>query len=255
MLRTMIGMGLVLILVLAFAVHKNTMNSEYYRYETSNSPNSLDLEQIDENLSTWIVTTDSAITWVNVTVINAPVNSEIQVTSTSSLWYYSELLGVDGDEAFNCKEFDSISESCQEAYTHSQIIDEEVENMHGRVSLTLPIEGVGYVQAEDAETAAAEAQALIIEETVLTTWEISLVEDEEVISSEGIEVSMIIVEHEYIGVTEFELDPIQETLYSLATLIGCFGLLIFVPMIAYFAGVWKERLEEEEREEEPAPEY
>ena len=111
-------MGLVLILVLAFAVHKNTMNSEYYRYETSNSPNSLDLEQIDENLSTWIVTTDSAITWINVTVINAPVNSEIQVTSTSSLWYYSELLGVDGDEAFNCKEFDSISESCQIGRAH-----------------------------------------------------------------------------------------------------------------------------------------
>ena len=84
----------------------------------------------------------------------------------------------------------------------------------------------------------------------------SLVNEEgEVISSEGIELSIVIVEHEYISVKEFELDPIQETLYSLATLIGCFGLLIFVPMIAYFAGVWKEKLEEEEREEEPAPEY
>ena len=251
----MIGMGLVLILVLAFAVHKNTMNSEYYRYETSNSANSLDLQQIDENSSTWIVTTNSAITWINVTVTNAPVNSEIQVTSTSALWYYSEMLGVDGDGVFNCKEFDEVAESCQEAYTHTHTIDEEVENMHGRVSLTLPIEGVGYIQAEDQEDAASDAKALISGQTVLTTWEVSLVNEEgEVISSEGIELSIVIVEHEYISVKEFELDPIQETLYSLATLIGCFGLLIFVPMVAYFAGVWKAKLEENEREEEPAPE-
>lgn len=250
----MIGLGVVLILVLAFAVHKNTMNSEYYRYDTSNSANTLSLEQTEENLSTWIVTTNSAITWINITVGNAPIDSEIVVTSSSTVWYYSEFLGFVGNEMFNCKEFDSVSESCSEAYSHKQIIDLEEKVMRGRLSLDLPIEGIGYVNADSPETAEEETRNLISSETVLTTWTISITdENEEVISSEGIDISMIVVEHEFVSVEEFKLDPVQETLYSLATLIGCFGLLILLPMIAYFAGVWKERLEEEKREEEPAP--
>ena len=36
MLRTMVGLGLVLILVLSYAVYTATIDSEYYRYETTN---------------------------------------------------------------------------------------------------------------------------------------------------------------------------------------------------------------------------
>jgi hypothetical protein len=46
---------------------------------------------------------------------------------------------------------------------------------------------------------------------------------------------------------------VQETLYGIATLIGCFGLLIAFPMIAYFASVAKSRIDEENRSDDPAP--
>jgi short subunit fatty acids transporter len=43
------------------------------------------------------------------------------------------------------------------------------------------------------------------------------------------------------------LDPIQESIYSLATLIGCFALLIILPLIAYFAASYKEKKDEKIR--------
>ena len=65
--------------------------------------------------------------------------------------------------------------------------------------------------------------------------------------------NLSLTEHELISITEFEIDPVQETLYGVATLVGCFFLLIAVPMMVYFAGIAKARLDEENRLEAPAP--
>ena len=51
MLRTLIGLGLVLIIILGYAVHSNTVDSEYYMYETSNSEQNMELIQLEENSS------------------------------------------------------------------------------------------------------------------------------------------------------------------------------------------------------------
>lgn len=253
MLRTMIGMGLVLIIVLSYAVYSNTVDSEYYRYETTNEEINYELMQSDENESAWFVSTSSATTWLNISVLNAPSDTVLTVTSTSSLWHSSELLGEGGDAVFNCKEFDEVSESCISAYTHSLELDEGSGILRGRVSLTLPIEGVGYLQAADPESAELAAEALVDDERVLTTWIIEITDEGEMISAAGIEVTLTMAEHELVSVSEFELDPVQETLYGIATLIGCFGLLIAFPMIAYFASVAKSRIDEENRSDDPAP--
>lgn len=253
MLRTMIGMGLVLIIVLSYAVYSNTVDSEYYRYETTNEEIDYELVQSDENDSAWFVSTSSAATWINISVLNAPSDTVLTVTSTSSLWYSSEFLGEEGDEVFNCKEFDEVSESCISSYTHSLDLDEGSGTLRGRISLALPIEGVGYLQAEDPADAEIAAEALVDDERVLTTWIIEIREDGELISQEGIEITFTMAEHELVSISEFKLDPLQETLYGIATLIGCFGLLIAFPMIAYFASVAKSRIDEENRTDDPAP--
>tara|TARA_Y100001970_G_scaffold166768_1_gene204078 strand:- start:92886 stop:93686 length:801 start_codon:yes stop_codon:yes gene_type:complete len=254
MLRTMIGLGLVLIIVLSFAVHKNTMNSEYYRYETTNDGVVLSLEQADVNLSEWYVTTMDAYTWINLTVFNAPVDTSLVLTSSSTIWHHSPLLGEDADGSFNCEEYEEVSESCEGAYSHSMSIENGDLTMRGRISFDLPIEGVGYVQSENSEEAASFIQEMINDSAAITTWTIKIVNDEgEVIDSLGIEVELEVVEHQFVDVEEFKLKPFQETLYSLATLIGCFGLMIVVPMMAYFAGVWKAKLDEEVRLESPPP--
>ena len=81
----MIGLGLVLILVLSYAVFSATVDSEYYRYETTNESVEYELAQENENESSWFVTTTSSPTWINLTVINAPNNAELIISSTSSM--------------------------------------------------------------------------------------------------------------------------------------------------------------------------
>ena len=48
MLRTMIGLGLTLILLLGYAVYSNTVDSEYYRLETSNEEITIELTSSDD---------------------------------------------------------------------------------------------------------------------------------------------------------------------------------------------------------------
>ena len=104
MLRTLIGMGLVLIIILGYAVHSNTVDSEYYLFETSNSESNLELIQLEENMSEWYVVTNSAITWVNTTVTGAPQGSILKLDASGVDWYHTPSLGQD-DKDFNCKEF------------------------------------------------------------------------------------------------------------------------------------------------------
>ena len=63
----------------------------------------------------------------------------------------------------------------------------------------------------------------------------------------------MIVEHDLTQVNEFRLDPIVETLYGVASLIGCFTMMLVVPMIAYFSGVAKQKREDRLRSENPPP--
>ena len=51
MLRTMIGIGLTLIFVLGYAVYSNTVESEYYGYETTNTSESQVPNQDDDTVA------------------------------------------------------------------------------------------------------------------------------------------------------------------------------------------------------------
>ena len=53
MLRTMIGTGLTLVLILSFAVYSNTVNTEYYGYTTTNEEIKLDLQESEEGKADW----------------------------------------------------------------------------------------------------------------------------------------------------------------------------------------------------------
>mgnify|MGYP004094917565 FL=1 len=71
MLRTMIGLGMTLILLLSYAVYSNTLDSEYYRFETTNEEVVLTTVELDGD-GKWYVTTTSAISWLNVSMENLP---------------------------------------------------------------------------------------------------------------------------------------------------------------------------------------
>ena len=89
MLRTMVGTGLTLIILLSYAVFSNTVDSEYYSYTTTNEHNVMDISAEVEGEASWYYTTYSAITWVNFTVENLydPILSNL-VVEESNLWEF-----------------------------------------------------------------------------------------------------------------------------------------------------------------------
>ena len=88
--------------------------------------------------------------------------------------------------------------------------------------------------------------------TNINTWTVSLHVDGQPLNySEA--PKLTIVQHELMAVDEFRLDPVVETLYGIASLIGCFTMMLAVPMIAYFSGVARQKREDRLRSENPPP--
>jgi hypothetical protein len=126
--------------------------------------------------------------------------------------------------------------------------------VRGLVTLELPIDGLGYLQSEDLDSAEAEALSLIAENQDTVSWRVSVLDDNGIVSSQGINLTIEVVTHEIVSVSEFKLDPIQESVYSLATLIGCFSLLLALPLMVYYSAMYKAKRDERIRVETPEPE-
>ena len=253
MLRTMIGMGMVLILVLGYAVYSNTVDTEYYGYTTTNEPIILQMEEEVEGEARWQTTSDGALTWINVTVSGISAGNTIRVEASGTEWYHSPLLGASDANNFNCGEWSEVSETCVLDSTHEVQVEFDTMTVRGLVSLELPIDGLGYLQSEDSDSAEAEAGSLITENLNTVSWRVSVLDDDEIVSSQGINMTLEIVTHEIISVSEFKLDPIQESVYSFATLVGCFSLLLALPLMVYYSAMYKAKRDERIRIESPEP--
>jgi hypothetical protein len=247
----MIGTGLMLILVLSYAVYSNTADSEYYGYTTTNDSLEMELQMESEDKASWYYTTKAAITWINVSVDGAPNDGStlvVEAEGIKSEWYYSPHLGLDSAINYVCNEpksdYSDIMETCSYQRSHSMELNDGSGIMRGRVSLDLPIEGVGYLENENISEAKNEAREKINSQNKTITWRISVESEGQTISSDGIEVSAVVTTHEFVGIEQFRIDPVQETIYSFATLVGCFFLLLIIPLMAYFSVTYKERRNE-----------
>ena len=110
-------------------------------------------------------------------------------------------------------------------------------------------------QTLGAWTAAEQgAIELIDRENKSVTWRIAVLQSGSILDSEGIDPTFTIVTHEIISVEVFALDPIQESVYSFATLVGCFAFLLFLPLLVYFSARRKQAIEEQMRINAPEPE-
>ncbi len=255
MLRTMIGLGMTLIIILGYAVYSNTVDSEYYGYITSNEHIELTLSQDDVEVAEWYVTTNDAISWINTTVLGAPVGSTLVVQSEGESWYHSPSLGEDVDYPFNCKEisgdYSEYIEVCDFSTTHELEVEGDFSIMRGIVSISLPIEGLGYLQADDIADAEEMAGNLIDGESGIITWRVGIYKDGEAIDNSGIDIFMNATIHQFVSVSEFNIDPVQESVYGMATLVGCFGLMLVIPLVVYFSAVHKAKKDEAVRLDAP----
>ena len=256
MLRTMIGLGLTLIVILSYAVYGATIDSSYYMYHTSNE--GVDHEPIDQGLSEdnttqqWTFTTNRATTWLNVTIDGVEQDDTISVGVSDGVWYYHEMLGDEDAERFSCRQTDEQAfeeyNVCTAAQVHSITAEQAgMMTIRGIVSPELPMGGLGSMYADSLEDAQEASADLISAHNGTRVWTVTLVSSDEIHPAEY---SPLVesTAHELVMVEPFKINPVTEMLWSISALIGCFAIALVIPLSIYFAARAKERREEKIRQ-------
>jgi hypothetical protein len=255
MLRTMIGLGLTLILILSYAVYGATIDSSYYMYHTSNE--SVDHEANDQGLSeqnttqTWTFTTNRSTTWLNVTIDGVEIEDTISVSVSDGVWYHHEMLGSEDADRFSCRQTDEQGfeeyNVCTAAKKHSITAESTgLVTIRGIVSPELPMGGLGSLYADSLEDAVDASTELIATHNGTRVWTITLESSDEIHPAEY---SPLVesTSHELEKVEPFKINPVTEMLWSISALIGCFAIALVIPLSIYFAARAKERREEQIR--------
>ena len=256
MLRTMVGLGLTLILILSYAVYGATMDSSYYLYNTTNE--SVEHDATDQGLSddnttqTWTFSTFNATTWLNVSIAGIESGDMVTITISDGVWYHHEMLGSEDADRFSCRQNNEQNYEeynvCTAASTHS-ITAENDGNLtfRGIVHPALPMGGLGSLYADSMEEAEDISNDLISKHNRTFTWTITLISYDSIHPDEYSPYVQS-TSHDLESVEVFKVDPVEEMLWSISALIGCFGLALIVPLIIFFAARAKEMREDRVRQ-------
>jgi len=218
MLRTMIGLGLTLIVILSYAVYGATIDSSYYMYHTTND--SVEHDPNDQGLTeqnttqTWTFTTNRSTTWLNVTIDGVEQDDVISVGVSDGVWYHHEMLGEEDAERFSCRQTDEQAfeeyNVCTAAQVHS-ITAEQTGLMiiRGIVSPELPMGGLGSLYADSLEEAEEASAELISAHNGTRVWTITLESSDEIHPSEYSPIVQS-TSHELENVEPFKINPVTE---------------------------------------------
>ena len=256
MLRTMVGLGLTLILILAYAVYGATMDSSYYLYNTTNESaehNATDQGLTDENTTQmWTFSTFKATTWLNVSIAGIESGDKVSISVSDGVWYHHEMLGSDDAERFSCRQNNEQNYEeynvCTVARTHS-VTAEESGNLtfRGIVHPELPMGGLGSLYADSMQDAEDASNELSSKNNRTLTWTITLTSSDSIHPDEY-DPHIQSTSHDLESVEVFKVDPVEEMLWSISALIGCFSLALVVPLIIYVAARAKEIREDRVRQ-------
>ena len=252
MLRTMIGLGLTLILILSYAVYAATIDSSYYLYHTSND--TVDHSVVDQGLGddnltqTWTFSTTRATTWLNVSIENVEAGDILTVSVSSGTFYHHPMLGEEDADQFSCTQpkddDDEAYNVCSKDDRHTfEISASGTATFRSIVDAELPLGGLGSLFADSQAEAEDKAEALIAPSNATKVWTITLTSQDEIHPDEftpKVESAL----HELNLVEPCTVTPVTELLWSVAALIGCFGLALVIPLTAFIAGQAKEKRDE-----------
>ena len=241
LLRTLIGMGLTLIFLLAYAVYGATIDTEVYIYNSTATEESISLEEprkyydVDSNTTTW--TWDATLnpmnlTWVNLTAVSLSADSTLAISNTAGLYSHPDLGDDDADD-FSC------SESCRKKNEHKVNSTGEVTEI---IALTNPdpaIRGKGSVYADSLEEAREKSREIMFNEFNSSLVRITVEEDGNRTVSPSINLAQ--VNEELTSVERFEVDTATEFLWALAAVIGCFSMVLVPSFTVYFAARAKQK--------------
>jgi hypothetical protein len=113
--------------------------------------------------------------------------------------------------------------------------------------LDLPIKGKGYLESDNIINAQNEAESLVVNAKKTITWKIKITDEGEISSSDGILIESEFSSHELLELEKFKLNPVQETVYSFSALVGCFFLVLVIPLMIFFSARYRENKNEELR--------
>ena len=106
--------------------------------------------------------------------------------------------------------------------------------------------GLGSLFADSMEEAVEASEDLISQNNRTLTWTITLTSTEPIRPDE-FSPYVQSTSHDLESVEVFKVDPVEEMLWSISALIGCFSLALIVPLTIYFAARAKEMREERVR--------
>ena len=241
LLRTLIGMGLTLIFLLAYAVYGATINTEVYIYESDSTESQVSLDNVDkyydsqgnQTIWTWDANLNGKnLTWVNVSGEMLSIGSTIAISNTIGLYSHPDLGNPDAEE-FSC------SESCLQLEEHSVEITEDETAI---IALTDPdpaLRGKGSLYADSLDEAISKAHRIIDTNFNSTMVRITVIESGNRDVSPTISLTQV---NEELGeVKHFEIDAATEFMWALAAVIGCFGMILVPSFTIYFAARAKQK--------------
>ena len=103
------------------------------------------------------------------------------------------------------------------------------------------------LESENIERAQQEADSLISSAQKTITWKVKVVSDGETSPSAGMLVESEFSSHKLVSLSKFKINPVQETVYSFSALVGCFFLVLVIPLMIYFSARYRENLNERKR--------
>jgi len=241
LLRTLIGMGLTLIFLLAYAVYGATIDTEVYIYESTSTESQVTLENVEkyydsnENRTIWTWDTNlngTNLTWINLTGEMLSDGSTISISNANGIYSHPDLGNPDAVE-FSC------FQSCMKKEEHTVNITGDIS---GIIALTNPdpaLRGKGSLFADSLEEATDKAAKILSTNFEPTSVRITVIED----GNRDVNPSIMLTQvNEELGeVKQFEIDAATEFIWALAAVIGCFGMILVPSFTIYFAARAKQR--------------
>tara|TARA_B100000767_G_C19740073_1_gene525769 strand:+ start:503 stop:1306 length:804 start_codon:yes stop_codon:yes gene_type:complete len=235
LLRTLIGMGVTLIFLLAYAVYGATISTEYFIYKSNSQEVELELgeperyydDSSDSTTWTWDVELNGEnLTWVNLSASSLSTGAVISISNAAGIYSHPDL----GDE--DAKEF-SCSTSCLKRNEH---LANSTDGMAEIYSLTDPdpaLRGTGTVYADSLKEATKKASDLIETDFEPANFRITVQEQ----GDRNVNPSVVLtqVNEELSDISQFEVDAATEFMWALAAVIGCFSMVLVPSFTVYFA--------------------
>jgi hypothetical protein len=242
LLRTLLGLSFTLIFLLSYAVYGATIAPSYYIYETEATTTEMQGVEPqhwyneENNTTTWsweFALNGQNLTWVNLTAMDLSHGAIVKLSSGAYLFSH-HLLGISNARDFSCQE------QCQKNITH-QVISESGEDV-SIIALTEvdpARRNNGSVYGEDIGIAEDKARAEIEYLHSPSIIRVEIIEQGNRSTYPSIELTS--VNEEFDSIAVFSVDAATEFVWALASVVGCFAVILVPSFTIFFAARAKEK--------------